>query len=164
LTDGEFYIENDSANPNRPFIVDLARVHARAAARGPALSTIASWSRKMFGAILPAWIGESFCSHCFFPRVVFSPPICRSPTSWSLADFVCPRSWCYVTDCNFYAYKKTAAVWHEGMSDPDMKFVLRRCRFDGATGFNLGRHFVDAQFYFLDCKFSVKMKGSRSIV
>jgi pectinesterase len=76
-----------------------------------------------------------------------------------LVDFVCPRGWCYVTDCNFYAYKKTAAVWHEGMSNPDMKFVLRSCRFDGATGFNLGRHFVDAQFYFLDCKFSVKMKN-----
>jgi pectinesterase len=74
-------------------------------------------------------------------------------------DFVCPRGWCYATDCNFYAYKKTAAVWHEGMSDPDMKFVLRSCRFDGATGFNLGRHIVDAQFYFLDCKFSVKMKN-----
>ena len=73
-------------------------------------------------------------------------------------DFVCPRGWCYVTDCSFYAYKKTAAVWHDGSSDPDMKFVLRNCRFDGATGFSLGRHHVDAQFYFLDCKFSAKMR------
>ncbi len=73
-------------------------------------------------------------------------------------DFVCPRGWCYVADCSFYAYKKTAAVWHDGSSDPDMKFVLRNCRFDGATGFSLGRHHVDAQFYFLDCKFSAKMR------
>jgi pectinesterase len=74
-------------------------------------------------------------------------------------DLVCPRGWCYATDCNFYTYTKTAVVWHEGALNPDMKFVLRSCRFDGATGFNLGRHFVDAQFYFLDCKFSVKMKN-----
>jgi pectinesterase len=74
-------------------------------------------------------------------------------------DFVCPRGWCYVSHCDFYAYKKTAAVWHEGTLNSDMKFVLRSCRFDGATGFNLGRRFVDAQFYFLDCKFSVKMRN-----
>ena len=72
-------------------------------------------------------------------------------------DFVCPRGWCYVTDCSFYMYKKIAVVWHDGSFDPDMKFVLRNCRFDGATGFSLGRHHVDAQFYFLDCKFSSKM-------
>ena len=73
-------------------------------------------------------------------------------------DFVCPRGWCYATDCSFYAYRKTAAVWHAGASDPQMKFVMRNCRFDGATGFNLGRHFRDAQFYFLDCKFSRKLR------
>jgi pectinesterase len=72
-------------------------------------------------------------------------------------DFVCPRGWCYVTDCNFYAYKKTAAVWHDGSRNRDMKFVLRNCRFDGTNGFNLGRHNIDAQFYFLDCKFSAAM-------
>jgi pectinesterase len=73
-------------------------------------------------------------------------------------DFVCPRGWCYATDCSFYAYRKTAAVWHAGARDPQMKFVMRNCRFDGATGFNLGRHFLDAQFYFLDCKFSRKLR------
>ena len=73
-------------------------------------------------------------------------------------DFACPRGWCYVTDCSFHAYAKTAAVWHDGSFDPDMKFVLRNCRFDGATSFSLGRHHVDAQFYFLDCKFSAKMR------
>jgi|SRR5438093_8507836 len=75
-----------------------------------------------------------------------------------LVDFLCPRGWCYVKDCDFYADTKTAAVWHEGRRNPEMKFVLRNCRFDGATGFNLGRHHVDAQFYFLDCKFSAKMR------
>jgi pectinesterase len=41
-----------------------------------------------------------------------------------------------------------------------MKFVLRGCSFDGARGFNLGRHHVDAQFYFLDCTFSAKMRNA----
>jgi pectinesterase len=40
-----------------------------------------------------------------------------------------------------------------------MKLVMRNCRFDSANGFNLGRHHVDAQFYFLDCKFSAKTRG-----
>jgi len=75
-------------------------------------------------------------------------------------DFVCPRGWCYAANCNFYAYKKTAAVWHGGLPNADMKFVLRDCAFDGATAFILGRYFVDAQFYFLDCKFSAKMKDT----
>ena len=29
-------------------------------------------------------------------------------------DFVCPRGWCYVTNCTFYEMKNTAAVWHDG--------------------------------------------------
>jgi pectinesterase len=73
-------------------------------------------------------------------------------------DFVCPRGWCYVTDCNFYAHTKNAAVWHEGRFDPNMKFVLRNCRFDGVNGFSLGRYSFDAQFYFVDCKFSAQMR------
>jgi Pectin methylesterase len=73
-------------------------------------------------------------------------------------DFVCPRGWCYARDCSFYAHRKTAAVWHDGRVNPQMKFVMRNCRFDGATNFNLGRHFVDAHFYFIDCKFSAKLR------
>jgi len=72
-------------------------------------------------------------------------------------DFVCPRGWCYVTHCTFYEMKNTAAVWHDGSRDKDMKFVLRDCRFDGAPGWNLARHHHDAQFYFLDCRFSKTM-------
>jgi pectinesterase len=72
-------------------------------------------------------------------------------------DFVCPRGWCYVTNCSFYEMKNTAAVWHDGSKDKDMKFVLRNCQFDGAEGWNLARHHHDAQFYFLDCTFSKTM-------
>jgi pectinesterase len=72
-------------------------------------------------------------------------------------DFVCPRGWCYITDCSFYEMKDTAAVWHDGRVEKDMKFVLRNCRFDGVEGWNLARHHRDAQFYFLDCAFSKTM-------
>src|SRR5208282_3788264 len=72
-------------------------------------------------------------------------------------DFVCPRGWCYVTNCTFYEMKNTAAVWHDGSKDKNMKFVLRGCRFDGTNGWNLARHHHDAQFYFFDCKFSKTM-------
>jgi pectinesterase len=72
-------------------------------------------------------------------------------------DFVCPRGWCYATNCTFYEMKDTAAMWHDGSKNKDMKFVLRDCRFDGADGWNLARHHHDAQFYFLDCQFSRTM-------
>jgi pectinesterase len=69
-------------------------------------------------------------------------------------DFVSPRGWCYVTDSSFYAYSNNTALWHDGGPSLQMKFVMRSCRFDGATNFKLGRHFGNAQFYFIDCKFS----------
>ena len=72
-------------------------------------------------------------------------------------DFVCPRGWCYLTDCTFYEMKNTTAVWHDGRVAKDMKFVLRNCKFDGVEGWNLARHHRDAQFYFLDCTFSKTM-------
>jgi len=73
------------------------------------------------------------------------------------ADFVCPRGWCYLTDCTFYQMKNSAAVWHDGHLDKDMKFVLRNCKFDGADGWYLARHHADAQFFFLNCSFSQSM-------
>jgi pectinesterase len=72
-------------------------------------------------------------------------------------DFICPRGWCYITNCSFFEMKATAAVWHDGRVDADMKFVLRHCRFDGVEGWNLARHHRDAQFFFLDCAFSKTM-------
>lgn len=73
-------------------------------------------------------------------------------------DFVCPRGWCYVTNCTFYEMKPgSAAVWHDGSQGQDMKFVLRDCKFDGTNGWVLARHHLDAQFYFLDCTFAQTM-------
>jgi len=91
------------------------------------------------------WLGEE--GRYYHARCNFSGSV----------DYVCPRGWCYVTDCNFYEYKDTASVWHDGHVDPNMKFVLRNCHFDGTNGFNLGRHHADAQFYFLDCRFTSPM-------
>lgn len=72
-------------------------------------------------------------------------------------DFVCPRGWCYVTNCSFYEMKNTAAVWHDGSKGKDMKFVMRDCKFDGTNGWVLARHHLDAQFYWLDCTFAKTM-------
>src|SRR3990172_46223 len=72
-------------------------------------------------------------------------------------DFVCPRGWCFIRDCQFYEMKETAALWHAGHYLPDQKFVLRNCAFDGVKGFQLGRHHYEAQFYLLDCRFSANM-------
>lgn len=75
-------------------------------------------------------------------------------------DFVCPRGWCYMTDCTFYEVnpKAHAAIWHDGSKDKDMKFVLRSCRFDGVDNWILARHHHDAQFFLLDCTFSKAMR------
>ena len=72
-------------------------------------------------------------------------------------DFMCPHGWCYAINCTFYEMKDTAAVWHDGSKNKDMKFVLRNCRFDGTNGWNLARHHHDAQFFFLDCQFAKTM-------
>ena len=72
-------------------------------------------------------------------------------------DFMCPRGWCYITDCTFYETKSSAAVWHDGQYAQEMKFVLHNCKFDGVPGWYLARHHHDAQFYFLDCAFARSM-------
>ena len=74
-------------------------------------------------------------------------------------DFVCPRGWCYMTDCTLYELNPAAhaSIWHDGSRDKDMKFVLRRCSFDGAGHWILARHHHDAQFFLLDCHFSKTM-------
>jgi pectinesterase len=72
-------------------------------------------------------------------------------------DYVCPRGWCYLTDCEFYGYNKTASIWHDGSADSTSKFVIRGSRFDGIVNFPLGRNHKDAQFYLLDCRFSANM-------
>jgi pectinesterase len=75
-------------------------------------------------------------------------------------DFLCPRGWCYMTDCTITQVnpKATAAIWHDGSKNRDMKFVLRHCRFDGPPDWYLARHHADAQIYLLDCTFSATMR------
>jgi len=72
-------------------------------------------------------------------------------------DYVCPRGWCYLTDCSFYGYNRTASIWHDGSGDSTSKFVIRNSSFDGVSGFPLGRNHREAQFYLLDCRFSANM-------
>ncbi len=73
-------------------------------------------------------------------------------------DFLCPRGWCYTTDCQFEGTKPSAVMWHDGSKNRDEKFVLRNCTFDGVPGYELARHHHDAAFYFLSCQFSESMK------
>lgn len=73
-------------------------------------------------------------------------------------DFICPRGWCYIKNSEFYEHKQTAAIWHAGVVNPNQKFVLDNCEFDGVEGYYLGRHHYEAQFYLLNCTFSSTMK------
>jgi pectinesterase len=75
-------------------------------------------------------------------------------------DFVCPRGWCYMTGCTLYQVnpQADAAIWHDGSKNPDMKFVLRDCKFDGTNSWILARHHHDAQFFLLDCRFSKTLR------
>ena len=73
-------------------------------------------------------------------------------------DYVCPRGWCYITNCRFFGHNvPSASIWHDGDSDPDQKLVIRNSYFDGVPDFPLGRNHRDAQFYLLDCTFSENM-------
>lgn len=72
-------------------------------------------------------------------------------------DYVCPRGWCYITESRFYGHSMTASIWHDGSRDPDQKLVITRSFFDGVSGFALGRHHRDAQFFLVDCRFSVAL-------
>lgn len=72
-------------------------------------------------------------------------------------DFVCPRGWCYITDSRFYGHNRSASIWHDGSANREQKFVIRHSRFDGVSGFSLGRNHRDGQFYLLDCTFSAAM-------
>lgn len=75
-------------------------------------------------------------------------------------DFICPRGWSYIADSTITQVNPnaTAAIWHDGSKDPDMKFVLRNCRFDGPPGWILSRHHRDAQYFLIDCRFSSTLR------
>jgi pectinesterase len=72
-------------------------------------------------------------------------------------DYVCPRSWCYITNSRFFGHNLTASIWHDGSKDPASKLVIRSSRFDGVPGFPLGRNNRDGQFFLLDASFSSAM-------
>ncbi len=74
-------------------------------------------------------------------------------------DMICPRGWCYVIDSEFFEVnpKGTGGIWHDGCRNPDMKLVMRDCRFDGLENWVLARWHRDGQFFFVDCKFSKAM-------
>jgi pectinesterase len=74
-------------------------------------------------------------------------------------DMICPRGWCYVTDSEFLEVnpKGTGGIWHDGCRNPDMKLVMRDCRFDGLENWVLARWHRDGQFFFVDCSFSKAM-------
>lgn len=78
-------------------------------------------------------------------------------------DFICPRGWCYLVDSQITQLNPgaTAAMWHDGSNDPDKKFVLRRCSFDGPPNWYLARRHHDGQFYFIDCRFSERMRDQQ---
>jgi pectinesterase len=75
-------------------------------------------------------------------------------------DFICPRGWCFMTDSVVTQVnpKATAAMWHDGRNNPEKKFVMRNCRFDGPPDWYLARHHHDAQFFFIECTFSATMR------
>ncbi len=75
-------------------------------------------------------------------------------------DFICPRGWCYLVDSEITQLNPgaSAAMWHDGSGDPDKKFVLKNCTFDGPPNWYLARRHHDGHFYFIDCKFSERMR------
>lgn len=78
-------------------------------------------------------------------------------------DFICPRGWCYMTDCDLFEVNPSAeaAMWHDGSRDQDMKFVITRSRFDGVDGWRFARHHHDAAIYVLDSTFSKSMRDTQ---
>jgi pectinesterase len=75
-------------------------------------------------------------------------------------DFICPRGWCFMRDSTITQLNPnaTAAIWHDGANNPDKKFVLRNCTFDGPPDWTLARRHHDAQFFLIDCTFSKTMR------
>ncbi len=78
-------------------------------------------------------------------------------------DFICPRGWCYMTECDLFEVnpRAEAAMWHDGSRDQDMKFVITRSRFDGVEGWRFARHHHDAMLVLLDCTFSKTMRDQQ---
>ena len=54
-------------------------------------------------------------------------------------------------------------VFNEGIFDKTDKLVIRNATFDGPKPFGLGSYFRDGAWYFIDCKFSDKLKADGQI-
>jgi len=79
-------------------------------------------------------------------------------------DYVCPRGYCYISNCTFFGYNNNASIWHDGSGGEDHKLVVRYSDFDGITNFALGRYHRDAAFYLLDCNFSKNINNNGGIL
>lgn len=76
-------------------------------------------------------------------------------------DFYCPRGWAYAEDCTFICQSGTAAIWHDGSENKDMKSVWKNCKFIGEKQYKLGRYHHDSQFYLINCSFDENMQDAR---
>lgn len=72
-------------------------------------------------------------------------------------DLICPRGTAYITRSEFVNLQAVATLWHDGELSPAHKFVVSHSQFLGVTGFELGRHHYDGQFYLLHNRFSQAM-------
>lgn len=78
-------------------------------------------------------------------------------------DVLSPGGWCFMRDSTITQANANvpAAIWHDGANNPDRKFVLRGCRFDGPPDWLLlTRRHQDAQFFLIDCSFSKAMRDT----
>jgi len=76
-------------------------------------------------------------------------------------DFYCPRGWAYAEDCTFICQSGTAAIWHDGSENKNMKSVWKNCKFVGEKTYKLGRYHHDSQFYLINCSFDENMQNAR---
>ena len=72
-------------------------------------------------------------------------------------DLMCPRGSAFITNSEFVNLKAVATLWHDGELNAQHKIVISHSRFLGVTGFELGRHHYDGQFYLLYNQFSQAM-------
>jgi pectinesterase len=118
-----------------------------------ALRTIQSTRLKAINCRFSAWAGDTVSPWNLVDGMFYFKDCIMEGG----VDFYCPRGWAYAENCTFYTNTGSAAIWHDGSTNPDYKTVLKNCRFDGYKGFKLGRYHKDAQFYLIDCTFSETM-------
>ncbi len=93
--------------------------------------------------------GRFYHSGCFFEGYV---------------DYVCPRGYCYISNCDFFGHNNNASIWHDGSGGKDHKLVVKNSYFEGVENFALGRFHRMAAFYLLDCDFSKELRDNGGIL